>query len=139
MSLSYEWSITSLKKQDVTNAPNFIIEVGWKLKGTDSDDVFGEYNSVCRFDVKEVDNTFVPYENLTEEILVNWVKDIVLVSGTESSYTYYDSIISSIEYQISQKKLNVQMVNQTELPWVPPVREEDSYIHVEMPPPSNEE
>lgn len=138
MSLSYEWSITNLKKQDVTNTPNFIIEVGWKLKGTDSDGVFGEYNSVCRFDVKEVDNTFVPYENLTEEILVNWVKGVVLTSGNNLSYTYYDNVVSSIQKEITEKKLNVQLVNQTELPWVPPVREEDSYIHVEMPPPNGE-
>jgi hypothetical protein len=138
MAITYNWSILSLKKQNTTSLSDVIVEVQWQLKGTDTDDIFGEYTNTQIFDITTIGDGFISYSDLTEEMVIQWIKDIVWVDLDSSEYTYVDSIIGSIEHQIQQKKSNLSSIINTELPWAP----EPEPIYVEPPlpdPPRNEQ
>ena len=131
MELTYEWSIIGLKKQNTNTLSDAIIEVDWILKGIDVDGIYGQYKGKQFFDITEIGNGFISYSDLTEEIIIQWIKDIVWVNLDSSEYTYVDSIIGSIEHEIQQKKYNVSFVSSSQMPWVPEP-EPEQFIEVEM-------
>ena len=67
---TYAWSINAMYTLD-TPEPGFVVNVLWKLTGVD-----GQYTASIdgnsQFTVQE--GTFVPYPDLTPEIVIGWVQ-----------------------------------------------------------------
>lgn len=116
MGLTYTWKLEGLKKQNSNDFDNVIIGTRWKVTGTDEDGVHGSFIGATPFDLSTVDpNNFTPYESLTEEQVLTWVKNTV--SGSNSSTNYFGHIKERIESEIYNKRYAVQDVNDLDLPW----------------------
>lgn len=77
--MNYTWKITGLKRKDSTNLKNIIVQTYWKKIGTDDDGNQGEFIGATPFDLSTVDpNNFTSYEDLTEEMVLEWIKSQVV-------------------------------------------------------------
>jgi hypothetical protein len=107
MAITYTWKITKLKiKDNVENKKGFVVEAYWEKSGVDADGIEGKVSSYTPFTLDEDSNNFVPFNELTEETVLSWVKNIV--SG------YEHSVDGDIERQINNKK---NPVIEKETPW----------------------
>ena len=117
MALTYEWKLTGLRKQQTANLDNVVIGTFWKVTGTDEDGNTGEFSGATPFELSSVNTaSFTAYADLTEEQVLNWIKQRVSGSAITS---YWDHINSVIIRDIDAKKYERVMVMETDLPWSP--------------------
>jgi hypothetical protein len=117
MALTYEWKLTALKKQNTENLSDAIVGTQWKLTGTDEDGNSGIFNGATPFEVQDLNGDgFIDYHDLTEELVLGWIKSHV--SGSASS-NYMNHINQQIEKQINSVKFATLDVNEVDLPWSP--------------------
>lgn len=110
--ITYSWKLISLKKTNTPDLDNVIVQVLWNKIGVDANGNSGVYLGVTPFDLSTVDpNNFVSYSDLTEEIVLGWVKSIV-VDG------YEENVNSAIEKQIQDKLCPIVEVTGG-FPWTP--------------------
>lgn len=77
--MNYTWQITSIKKKDTNNLSDVIFQVYWKKIGTDENGNIGEFSGATPLDVDNLSSDeFLNYENLTEDIVLGWIKSIVV-------------------------------------------------------------
>lgn len=118
MSITYTWKICSLQKINSSNLPNAIIGINWELKGVDEAGNEGVFQGATPFSVDKINpNNFIDYSNLTEEVVLNWVKNAVMSSS-------WDHVSKNIINQIDNIKNQYAQVHK--MPWEPadePVQE----------------
>jgi hypothetical protein len=114
MAITYTWKIKSLKKTNGTGLNDVIVGTQWELKGTDEDGDSGVFNGATPFEMSKIDpENFVSYENLTEEMVLDWIKAVVVDH-------YWDHVEMQILRQIALLKNPEVEVNSAGLPWAPP-------------------
>lgn len=117
MGYTFDWKLTALRKQQSVNIEDAVVGTQWKLTATDEDGFSGEFTGATPFDLKAINTgSFVPYSELTETMVLGWVKN--LVSGS-SAYNYMPHIMQQIQKEIDKKKWSRIDVNETDLPWSP--------------------
>ena len=117
MGYTFDLKLTSLRKQQTANIEDAVVGTQWKLTATDEDGFSGEFTGATPFDLKAINTgSFVPYSELTETMVLGWVKN--LVSGS-SAYNYMPHIMQQIQKEIDKKKWSRIDVNETDLPWSP--------------------
>jgi hypothetical protein len=117
MGLTYEWKLIGLKKQNTQNLSDVIIGTQWKLTGTDEDGNSGIFNGATPFPVQDLNGDgFIDYRDLTEELVLGWIKNHV--SGSTPS-NYMNHINQQIQKQIDSVKFTTIDVNEVDLPWSP--------------------
>ena len=110
--MKYEWKITGLKRKDAPDLSNIVVQTYWKKIGTDEDGNTGEFNGATPFDLTNVDpNNFTSYEDLTEEMVLSWIKAVVVDS-------YEEHVNAQIQKQIDEK-INPETEVRDEFPWGP--------------------
>jgi hypothetical protein len=115
MGYTYEWKVTGIKKVNSENIDEAIVGTQWKVICTDEDGNTGEFVGATPFNLQSIDTgSFTPYENLTEEQVLGWIKNVV--SGS-SSTNYWDHIQGQMNKQISRSKLSFTEVSEVSLPW----------------------
>jgi hypothetical protein len=117
MGLIYTWQLKSLKKQQTNTLDNAIIGTQWKLIGANEEGTSGSFNGATPFDLKSIQTgSFIPYEELTEEIVLSWIKEHVSGS-TMSNYMHHinEVIHKEIDMQIFPKV----EVGAEDMPWSP--------------------
>ena len=108
MAITYTWEVTSLKTKTEGENVNTVIQTYWKKTGTDEHGHTGTFDGATPFSAANVSSEdFIPFEQLTEEIVLNWIKAVVVGE--------YEAHVNA---QI-QKKIDEQHVSQPELPWAP--------------------
>ena len=113
MSLEYSWKLKGLKKATNTDVNDAVIGTQWKLTGTDSDGVSGEFDGATPFKLSEINSeVFTPFSELTEAQVIGWVQSYVTGSDT-----YWSHINEKINKQIEDKKMEVTDVYEIDLPW----------------------
>jgi predicted NBD/HSP70 family sugar kinase len=113
MALTYTWKITGLKKTNVpsANLTDVVVGTRWDVTGTDEDGNSGTFHGATPFKASEVDpDNFIDWNNLTEEVVLGWIKGIV-VGG------YASHVHEVIMKQINEKKNPV--LDADYLPWDP--------------------
>ena len=94
---TYTWQIQNLDYVAIDNGqPNVITNIHWKLlgsNGTHSSEVFG-----VQFLSFDAANSFVKYENLTEETVIAW---LISILGNEQINSFKASVDAQIELQIN--------------------------------------
>lgn len=121
MSMTYTWSVTGIKVRDEVNAngetlPKAVCQTYWKKVGVDSNGNEGTFNGATPFTAANVPaDQFVPFDKLTEEVVLGWIKAIV-VGG------YEDHVNGVITKQISDKT-----ITESNMPWVPAPEEPSAY------------
>lgn len=117
MAINYTWKITSLKKSNNGDLENVIIGTRWECTGTDSDGVTGTFVGATPFSLNSVNpENFVEYSSLTEDVVLDWIKNTVSGSGPTN---YWPHISERISKAIETTKGVVQDVNEIDLPWSP--------------------
>ena len=117
MALTYEWKLTGLKKQDTADITDLVVGTQWKLTGTNENGTSGTFSGATPLDIPDADEEgFIPYEELTEEIVLGWIKNHVSGSGPTN---YMPHINEQILKQINQKEYVVKEIGENDLPWSP--------------------
>jgi hypothetical protein len=112
MAITYTWKITGLKTKDVSeDKPAAVVQTYWQKIGTDEDGNEGTFSGATPFTVDPSDESgpFIPFEELTEEDVLDWIKTVV-VGG------YADHVNGQIAKQIEDK---ISPVVENRLPWAP--------------------
>lgn len=124
MALTYKYEVTSLKVKDEvvgnTINQNAVVQTYWKLTGTDESLITtdgkneGTFSGATPFTTTTMPpgTQFVPFEDLTEEIVISWIQGVV-----ENNPGYKQHIDEQIQKQIDQ---NMRPVSEAQLPWAPP-------------------
>lgn len=116
MSIAIEdlvWSVTGIKTKDIvsvenTNLADAVVQTYWKVEYTDAAGNTANFSGATPLDVSEMtDQEFVNLADLTEDIVVSWIKEHVVDS-------YLDHVLGRL-----QKQLEEQIVNEPTLPWAP--------------------
>ena len=107
--MTYTWTITNLYTLDLPTEAGYVVTAIYVVEGVD-----GEYsaslNGMQQFEADPEKPDFVPYEDLTNEIVVGWVQEALGEDGVNNTYACIDGMIES------EKNPPVSPVN-TPLPW----------------------
>lgn len=110
MSVTYTWELVGLSKITSGAFEDFVSRVDWRCTGTDETGVSGTFSSNTNFDpADESINNYVPYSQLTEQIVTEWVTNTV---NADTDFKNY--MEESIAIQINQIKSFVPASN---FPW----------------------
>lgn len=108
--MEYSWKLTSLSKKDTADLKNIIVQTRWEKIGTNENGTTGRFSGATPFDLTEVDpNNFIPYENLTEEIILKWIQSVVVDS-------YEEHVNQKITKQIEEEENPISLIEK-DFPW----------------------
>jgi hypothetical protein len=117
MGYTYEWSLVGLRKQNTDTLSDVVIGTNWKVIATDDDGNVGTFVGATPFTPQDLNGDgFVDYRDLTENLVLGWVKNVVSGSGPQA---YWDHINSQIKKEIDAKKYHRITVSDADLPWSP--------------------
>lgn len=110
--MEYVWKVTNMASANIASEPDVIIRVQWTLTGTEGE-YSGVFIGVTPLSVTDVDPaTFVPYDQLTQDLVLSWVKPLVM-----SNEVFWGHINEKLILQIEAKKDGVKQ--DIPLPWNP--------------------
>jgi len=73
--------------------PNYVVNALWEVTGVD-----GEYTAKIggntRFDSSQAPETFIPYDQLTPEIVIGWIPENAMTSAQACVQGQIDSMIT---------------------------------------------
>ena len=106
---TYTWAVTALYTETIEGDSNYVVIANYTVVGVD-DTYSASLSNIARFSTESV-SPFIPYEDLTEEIVIGWIQEDLGVDGVSN-------LEACIQGQIdSQINPPVVPVN-TPLPWV---------------------
>jgi hypothetical protein len=113
MTITYTWAVTSLKTRNEGANENAVVQTYWKKTGTDEAGHTGEFSGATPFTTANMPagSTFIPLAELTEEIVLGWIKNVVVGS-------YEEHVNGMIAKQIAEK---ATPITETPMPWAPVV------------------
>lgn len=112
MSINYTWKVNSIKVRDEVNSSgetlqNAVCQTYWMKKGVDANGNEGIFNGATPFTAVNVPaELFVPFDQLTEEVVLSWIRAVVVGP-------YEQHVNDMITKQISDKT-----AVESALPWV---------------------
>lgn len=108
---TYTWNVTALYTETIDGEQNYVVIANYNVVGFD-----GTYeaslSNIARFSTESV-SPFIPYEDLTETIVITWIMDELGTDGVNNLYACIDGQINS---QINPPVVPVN----TPLPWSTP-------------------
>ena len=97
MEKSFNWTIHQLERKSDNG---FVLNVHWRLSMTDTDEhgkqYYADSYSVASYTQDESSEDYIPFEDLTKEIVVGWVEESL---GEEQLQAMEQSLIQQIETQ----------------------------------------
>jgi len=92
--MNYTWTITNLFTLDLPTEAGYVVNALYILEGVD-----GEYSASIsgsqQFEANPEKPDFVPYEDLTNEIVVGWVQEALGEDGVGNMQACVDGQIES--------------------------------------------
>jgi|LauGreDrversion4_2_1035121.scaffolds.fasta_scaffold118040_3 hypothetical protein len=108
MAITYTWEITSLRTRTEGENLDAVVQTYWKKTGTDENGNSGTFEGATPFSAASVPaGEFIPFAELTEETVLNWIKSVVV-----------DDYEQHVNTKI-QEKIDSASTSQPELPWAP--------------------
>ena len=108
MAITYTWKVTGLRTRNENPHTDAVIQTYWEKIGIDEDGNQGIFQGATPFTAEYVPiNEFISFENLTEEIVLNWIQEKI-------SQDFQDHINEEIQNQINLKK---NPIVDKSLPW----------------------
>lgn len=116
MAVSYSWKITQMTKKAVGDVENVVLHTRWECIGTESTTgTEGRFVGATPIDFDSgSSDEFVAFGDLTEELVIGWVQNIVSSSAATS---YWDHISEQIQKKIDEVDDASEEVNEEALPW----------------------
>jgi len=110
MAITYTWAVTGVKATTVAGKTDYVIQTFWKKTGTDENGITGMFSGATPLTPDPSQTSFVPYDQLTQDIVLSWIQPLV----TGSYETHVNNVIAE---QIAAK---IDPVTEPALPWVEP-------------------
>jgi hypothetical protein len=107
MTLTFTWSVTGLKTKNGGQFQDAVVQTYWKVIGTNETGISGVFDGATPIDISNNKDGFVRFEDLTEDIVISWIKDLL-------SEDTYSRIESNIQKQIDSKLFPIV---DRQLPW----------------------
>lgn len=112
MNIAFTWAVTGLKTRTEGDNQDAVVQTYWKKIGTDENGHTGEFIGATPFTSVNVPaGEFVPFAQLTEEMVLSWIKAVVVGS-------YEEHVNGVISKQIADK---ASPITDTPMPWAPVV------------------
>lgn len=92
--INYNWIVTNLYTETIEGKQDYVVIALFDLIGTDGTYTSSLTSNSCQFSTESV-GEFIPYEDLTEEIVVSWIKETLGESGVNSLERCIDGMIES--------------------------------------------
>jgi hypothetical protein len=109
---TYTWNVTALYTETIAGEQNYVVIANYNVVGVD-DTYSASLSNIARFSTESV-SPFIPYEDLTNEIVIGWIQAELGVDGV-------NNLEACIQGQIDSQ-INPPVVPQnTPLPWATPV------------------
>jgi hypothetical protein len=106
--MTYTWKVTGIKTIDVDGVKDAVVQTYWEKIGVDKEGNEGVFNGATPFSKSTIDpENFIPFSELTEEIVLGWIKAVVIGS-------YEDHVNLQI-----QKQIDSNTIKDAGLPWAP--------------------
>jgi len=106
---NYTWTITNLYTQTIDGKEDYVVIAYYDVFGTDGTYEASLTSNVAQFSTEDV-GVFIPYADLTEEIVLGWIKETLGENGIIS-------IEACIQGQIDSQINPPQVPVNTPLPW----------------------
>jgi hypothetical protein len=99
MSIVYTWKVTGIKTRTEGSNQDAVVQTYWTKTGTDDDGDTGVFSGATPFTTLNMPEgyTFIPFNELTEETVLDWIKAMV----TDG---YEEHVNGQIQKQIDLKK-----------------------------------
>lgn len=111
MAVTYTWAVTGMKVlASAGPLSNYVVNVQWTKTGTDENGNTGVFNGATPFQPDPAQPDFVPFDQLTEAIVLSWVQPVV-------TGMYEEHVNAQIAKQIADK---IDPVTDVTPPWAPP-------------------
>jgi hypothetical protein len=92
----FTWTVTQLLTETIAGEQNYVVIANYEVVGVDG--VYSSsINDSARFSTANVDS-FIPYEDLTNSIVIGWIQALLGVDGVAN---YETSIQGQIDSQIN--------------------------------------
>ena len=79
---TFTWAVTALYTETVAGDPDYVVIANYTVVGVD--DIYSaELSNIARFSTASV-TPFVPYQDLTEAIVIGWIQDELGVDGVSN-------------------------------------------------------
>jgi hypothetical protein len=109
MAITYTWAVTGMKATTVGTEANYVVQTYWTKTGTDENGNTGVFSGATPLAPNPEQTDFVPFNQLTQEIVLGWIQPVVTGS-------YEEHVNGVIARQIAEK---IAPVTQPDLPWAP--------------------
>ena len=107
---TYTWAVTALYTETIAGEQDYVVIANYEVVGVDST-YSASLSNIARFSTETV-STFIPYDNLTNDIVIGWIQEGLGVDGV-------NNLEACIQGQIdSQANPPVSPVS-APLPWAP--------------------
>ncbi len=74
MAITYSWKVTGLRTRNEGSYTDAVVQTYWQKIGTDENGIQGIFSGATPFTAENVpEGEFINFENLTEEIVLNWI------------------------------------------------------------------
>jgi hypothetical protein len=109
---TYTWNVTALYTETIAGEQNYVVIANYEVVGVDGT-YSASLSNIARFSTASV-TPFIPYEDLTETIVIGWIQDELGVDGVSN-------LEACIQGQIDSQ-INPPVTPQnTPLPWATPL------------------
>lgn len=105
---NFTWNVTNLFTETIDGKEDYVVIALYDVIGVDGD-YSASLSNTAQFSTEDV-GTFIPYDELTEEIVVDWIKETLGENGIIS-------IEACIQGQIDSQINPPQVPVNTPLPW----------------------
>ena len=89
----YTWAVTALYTETIDGQKDYVVIANYNVVGSD-----GTYeaslSNIARFSTESV-SPFIPYADLTEDIVISWIIDEIGTDGIDNIYACIDGQIES--------------------------------------------
>ena len=107
---TYTWAVTALYTETIAGEQDYVVIANYEVVGVD-DTYSASLSNIARFSTESV-SPFIPYEDLTETIVITWIQDELGVDGVSN-------LEACIQGQINSQ-INPPVTPQSQpLPWAP--------------------
>jgi hypothetical protein len=102
MAITYTWKLTSFKKVSKAGIEDAVFQTYWEKEGTDEFGNKGKFVGATPFDINQIDPAnFIPYESLTEEIVLGWIQTVVVGSYEQHVNEQITKAIEAIVHPVT--------------------------------------
>ena len=105
---TYTWNVTALYTQIIESEQNYVVIANYEVVGTDGT-FSASLSNIARFSTASV-APFVPYEDLTNDIVIGWIQAELGVDGVAN-------LEACIQGQIDSQINPPTVPQNTPLPW----------------------